>query len=974
MADRSKIKSALIAAGHEVSKDFDSKMEADPKFVERVRTSLKGLGHDVPDSATFYQKYGSVPVAAPARVDAPRTLISPDAFGGGLRLQAPSRTQKAARLRGLAAEHRADAENLMESNSGLSTSEILFPRTVAASEAGLSMPRKAVAGGLDAMSAPFRAMASLPSSIGDDMTFGEAMASTGAPRNAEGAEAFAQDVVRDPLNALFLSGRLAGKATRGVANKIAPATTAKIAKLVQSVANLESKGKLGYTAAKALEGTAKIGVPVASVNVASDYGAGVDDPNQFIADIVTGLGSGAALGTAIPAAGKGLKLIGSGTMKIADRVPNPLAPKNKVAMALRNADSKGEALNYDEVAGVLTEPTIGAIVRRVSEQIPSSPMFVTAQKLLRELMKPAPMAKKGQEAADLEEVLARPEMFDQMTSYRDLVGGVHRMAKRNLDKIDNMSREVWNPTFEAYETQRNLFNDAVRESQRYDSRALQYASELLGGPGQPEVAKRMPGMKMVDVAKAAKEGFDQTLRNQEATAKPRDLYKAVKDQLMIFGTPSDRSVVRDLESNIPYKLADEMTIADAHKAKSNQYKVAYKSGVPDAMTPVRQQAASIVGRAHNEVLENMIKNLVEDVKARKPLAAPQLNPSRAQLRDAKETKQLNELFADMEEELPVALPNRPIYDLQKQYLNDERAAPTVDEVIEALFKDPTNASVRDYGRNKIVQTGSEVRAQDEIESYVKDRKDDFVAERAAMSRRAKANGKPPLPPMRPEQWTELENKFRAEIEGEVYMGDDAIEQYAPAIREEAEIKADDIVRQTVDQWKRDRVEPWTASLPKYKEASKNLDEKLQDVRRADRVLAPWYKAEAALQRAATSGGNRYSYSPGDAMLPIAGGLAGYGLASLPGGMDPETGAAIGAAVGMGKPVIKYGLRTPALPKAIRDIGRISDAMSRDVAKTGGVYSIDQIIEAVLSGKNQGNDGITTPDSTAVRVAEKKGKK
>lgn len=58
------IKTTLKEAGHTISPDFDKKM-SDPKFAEQVRGALAEEGHNVPDSASFFQKYsqGSMPNA-----------------------------------------------------------------------------------------------------------------------------------------------------------------------------------------------------------------------------------------------------------------------------------------------------------------------------------------------------------------------------------------------------------------------------------------------------------------------------------------------------------------------------------------------------------------------------------------------------------------------------------------------------------------------------------------------------------------------------------------------------------------------------------------------------------------------------------------------------------------------------------------------------------------------------------------------
>jgi hypothetical protein len=58
MANTNDIANALEKLGATVDRaNFATKMQ-DPDFAERVRTSLEGAGASVPDSATFYNKYG----------------------------------------------------------------------------------------------------------------------------------------------------------------------------------------------------------------------------------------------------------------------------------------------------------------------------------------------------------------------------------------------------------------------------------------------------------------------------------------------------------------------------------------------------------------------------------------------------------------------------------------------------------------------------------------------------------------------------------------------------------------------------------------------------------------------------------------------------------------------------------------------------------------------------------------------------
>lgn len=934
----------------------------------------RGLGTVFTD--TVPARVPAAPVrdsARPAPRQAPRTALELAALTSPMRvsgptLPTPSREDRIRNLRALAASYGAEGRRAVEGNQGVDLPSAVLPRAAAAYEGGLSFPRRAVAGMLDVASLPGRALAALPHALTSEQSYAESLSSPGAPSDTQGAEAFAQDVVRDPLNAVFATRGIAGPKTAAAVKRMAPASVLRaVDAAVAGLEGLGKAGKAGRVAQLAAEGTGKVGVPVASANVASLYASGSEDPADYALGAGLGLAAGPVVGVGIPAAKAGARAAGRKVMAGLDALPNPFAASQEAALrsTLRSAAASGRALPYDEVAGIMTEPTVGAMVRRTGSGISDGPMRGLARKLLREQMKPAPVAKQGQEVNDLIEALNTPGMFDELVKYRDVVGGVSGMAERGLERMQRMNEKTWNPVFNSYEGQRQAFNEAVAAARKYENRLFEKLDRELGLP-KVETAQPMPGVRFQDVANLAKEELERVIREKGYAGSPRDLLVALKKQLGVYGTPVEDAVVKEIAAGRPYKLAEELPIGAAHRAKSNQFAAAYKSGDPlDPQTQASRFAAGIVGRAHNAAVDAVIARL-EQAGALKPLPVPRFGRSPQEVSDVIDVNRMLNMAREGAYivEAPI-VESRPAYELQKAYLTDPAAQlPPREAFLDEILRDPANANV--LSARAAAQRGHLLaKAESEHVAAEEARR---LADLEATRREIGLQSKKPVAPLSPSEYSRMRQDLRSAISREIHTDDGS--RLIPLLSEPVERQVQAGRDKQIAAFVEKSLGPWLETLPKYKSAGTTLADKLADVRRLDQTMAPWYKAEAALERAARTGGNRYSFSPSDVVAPLLGGTVGYAAGKLT-GTDPELLAALGAGVGGAYPLVRRAARTPALPRLLWDIGSVSETGRQAATPTAAVKSFEELVaEAVdrLAPAPEGYDRVE-PDTASVKVAK-----
>ena len=915
-------------------------------------------------------------VKAPAPAPAPRAEpnLFKDAGRGVPTLPALTKSQRVAALRNIAAGDKLASAKALRDNESPDLGSILFPRAMEAGRNNLSFGRRATGGALDAASFPGRVISSAiaaPSTRG--LSFDEAMAQAAAPDELDdGAETIAHDLVRDPLNAVLGAGKPAATA---IGRRVLPV---KLTEMLSEYLAPKAGEALGKAMVRgSARGTAQLGVPAALTGAGAQYSSGED---EYALPVASSFGAGIVLGGGGPAANKAGKLAFDKATAIAERTPNPLNilfPKRPLSSVIREAADNSAPIEYAEAAGLRTEPSLAALVRRLHENdvfnFIASPANTTAKKLLREQVKPAPMVKGGMEAADFEAGLNAPGVFDQLTSYSDVVGGVHGMANRSLDRIERLNNRTWKPTFDAYEDARRIYNDAVSESQHLDAPAYENWMRFFGGKRPTDLAREVPGVRFRDVAVAARDLGDDIVRNKLYAGDPTKLGTALREQLRIYGAPTETGVFSDKLKDIDFST--EFPINIAHKAKSNQFAAAFKSGDPnDPMTPARQFAANLVGKAHNRVVDNMIKQLEETGLIGRPLPSPMLNPSKEELKFARELSR-GVKSGDIIEEVPPELAEAPIYGMQRAYLKGERQLPSASEASSMILEDPANASILSSRKSNLVSGTADVDAEELISNHADEKLRDYMMDYEELRAAAARHGGQRMPALSPEVQEGKRMQFADEMRQQLSMGDESTDMYTPEIMDPARKRAQQIVDDVIGQWQGSRVEPWLSRLPAYKEASTRLTGALADTRRLDAAMAPWLKLEPALQRAANRDANKYTLGAMHIGMPVLGAGAGYVKSQYDNDESAIPDMLTGAAIGLTPAVTNRLIRTPAGPKLIRDFGRMSTSATKTMSKTGAVDIADLVADVITNSRFKTNRMNDAPvDTSNVKVAEKKGVK
>lgn len=854
----------------------------------------------------------------------------------------------------------------------MEVAEALLPR---ASKAYYDDPsrfgRRAAGAVLDVASLPGRVASAVFAPTDTTKTFAEQVANTGSPENVSAVRRVAHEIVTDPANAFLVGevplGAKALSALGRVASK-APAGT----RAVEALSMLASKpGTAMRVARSAGRGARDVGLPIGSVTAASDYANGEDAGNAML----SGLESGALASSFGPAADAtrvavravaGSKPVRAIVEKLKG-MPNPLYQDPGIAVDVAKAE--GRPLSY---TGLRTAPTLGEAASDFANsdalQFMREPAFTTAKKLLREQVKPAPAAKKGMEVEDFITALNTPGMFDELTRYRDIVGGVGGFGKRNLGRIDEMNKKTWGPLFNRYEDLRRNYNEALKATDYWDTPELRGLYEYLGSKVPEDMARQISGVPSKDVAARAIQLADETIRNRDFGGDPRKLAQALRDQIRIYATPADATIAsHEIDPN---KLS-ELPIGLAHRAKSQQFQSAYASGVPDDMTSARQYAANLVGKAHNDIVDQLINTIEQRTRRAQVLPSPMLRPNKEEAEFAQNLFEGNDPVTEAMREFGLNQTEGPIYDLQRKYFGGGEM-PTPKAATDAILQDAANRNLLESRRADVLATSADREFADRVRQTADELEADYNELRDATNRRRRP-GMPQMP-AKPREAFEREARDQ-------FTTDD-FDRYSGEIMDPAAQRADQTVGSVVDDWRSQVVEPWLAKWSPYREAQQGVSQALARTRKLDAALQPWYKAEAGLQRAANTGGNRYSLKPADAILPIIGAGVGAGIDKLNGGDDSVAdGTAIGAAVGLSPLMMSRLLRTPAGPKLLRDVGRaVSDAttgVGRNVGATASTSALAELLSTLPTDwaerlrTRKYNDAPV--DSTSEgRLAEKKG--
>lgn len=972
MDRNAKIKQALTSLGASVSPDFDLKMR-DPQFAERVRATLSEHGASLPDSAVFYQKYGSPSDSLQGR-GAP--MSSP--------IQTPTDANVLKAPKGFRryAQQRSGNDNPIDyADFAENVATALFPRTARAADAGFM--RRVAAGSLDAASLPGRVVSSAFAAPGNpETTFGDATRAEDAPAGLEGGEAFMHSVARDPLNIMLgASGIVRGggaiaklAAKSPVAAKVAAAAARLAAPAAENASKAEKAGKLIARAARSAgRGVRDIGLPTAAVTAASDYANGEGVGNSML----SGLESGALASSFGPVA-DAARVTGRAT---AEWLPNSAGGRwvkswrnpfyQDLGVAIDVAKAEGRPLNY---TGLRTAQTLGEAASEFANsdvlQFLRAPAFNTAKKLLREQVKPAPAAKKGMEVEDFKAALNTPGMFDELTRYRDIFGGVGGFGKRNLDRIDEMNKKTWGPLFNRYEDLRRQYDDAVKATDYWDKPELRGFYEYLGAKTPDDMAQQLGNVSTKEVRARAEQLADEAVRNRDFGGDPRKLARALSDQIRIYSTPADATIASlGIVTNKP----NELPISLAHRAKSQQFQNAYSSGVPDDMTSARQYAANIVGNAHNDIVDQLINTVEQRTQRARVLPSPMLRLTAEEAEFAHNLRNSGGAAADATRVSGLETEG-PIYDLQRKYFGGGEM-PKPEAAAEAIMQNPANKNLLESRRTDLRAAAADVAFANRVRQTADELEADYNELRDVTNRERR----PGLPrmPGKPREAVEREAREQLTTDDGSYSGE---------IMDAANQHADQITNSIVDNWRSQVVEPWLAKWSPYREAQQGVSQALARTRKLDAALQPWYKAEAGLQRAANTGGNRYSLKPSDVILPILGAGVGAGVDKLNSSKDPVfDGLAFGAGIGALPLLGSRLLRTPAGPKLLRDIGRTaSDAttvagrgVSRNVGAAASSSALAELLSALptdwaerLRTREYNDDPV---DSTSEgRVAEKKG--
>lgn len=930
MADLTAIKDGLRKLGATVSPDFDAKM-LDPAFAENVRKTLEKHGASVPDSASFSKKY------APATRPTPQKTGSPavDFFLSGRRdVGRPSR------------------------DSDVGVVEAMFPR---ASKAFYDdprylggLPRRAAGGVLDVASLPGRVASAVLAPSDTSRTFAEQVANTGSPDDVSTARRVAHEIVVDPANA-FLAGEvpLVGRALTAL-TKYAPKA-------------LSGTSAAAKTARSVGRGVNNIGLPIATVTAASDFAEGSEIGDALLEGLKTGVVA-SSVGPATDATRVVSKAIAKSwpvrpTVEWIGGLRNPTYLDPGAAVDVAKAE--GKPLSY---TGVRTAQTLGEAARNLANsdvaQFMQAPALNTAKKLLREQVKPAPAAKKGMEVEDFIESLNTPGMFDELTRYRDIFGGVGGFGKRNLDRIEEMNSKTWNPLFSRYEELRGRYNDALKFTDNWTNSELRGLYEYLGSEVPKDMAKRIGGVPSADVEARATKLADETIRSRAFGGDPKKLARALRDQIRIYSTPENASIY-----NLDQPLG-ELPISLAHRAKSQQFQNAYASGIPDDMTSARQYAANLVGKAHNQVIDDLINVIEQRTAKAEVLPSLMIRPNREEAEFAQNLFEGNDPVTEAMRDFAQQRTEGPVYDMQRKYF-ETGELPSSQEVTGAVLNDAANSNLLESRRANFVANAADAEYKRRVQQTADELEMDYNEMREITNKKRRP-GIPPMP-MKPREAFEREARAKFET--------DDLDRYTAEIMEEANRRTDARTKAFIDDLRKRGVEPWLAKWQPYREAQQGVAQALARTRKLDAALQPWYKAEAALQRAANTGGNRYSLKPTDLLLPLVGSGVGAGIDKLQGNDGVVDGVAIGALAGATPLGIARLLRTPAGPKLLRDVGRVIDDSKTGLLRNTGTTGMSTALDAILSEipidwadrlRTRKYNDAPVDSTTEGRLAEKKG--
>lgn len=930
-------------------------------IVSKPKVYLDSMGNPVVDTAA--RQVSRAPVASPIQ-----TPTGPNV------LRAPAGFRRAVQAR-QTPEESPDYASVIE---GILTAG--FPRLENAANAKRSFPRQVAAASLDVASLPTRALSSAFAAPGnDEVTFGDAMRTTNGPVKGLGdVEGLIHEIVRDPLNATLGARGFLGLGKVGAgASKLAT----KVPGLAAAAAKLERAAEGGSKLAKATklvgQGVRDVSVPVAVTGAANELASGNDD---FAGQLLT-----AAAVAPIPLAAKGAvkvlkpvvdnratRAVAGTAKKLTDRVLDAKLPWAQTVDEVVAKADPNDILPSGPVIGLRSAPNLRAVGARLGERFDAAKQYIDpqglAKALLRAQVKPAPTAFKGKEVADFENVMARPSGLREVASYADIIGGVPGMAKRGLGKIEDMNRATWNPIFDAQDRAAAKYNEAIDQvlpiSQAGDAELAEYLTKHLG-EDFTKYAEPMRGISTKEVRDVALEMARQDAMGANADKSNIDLYPYIDEQWRRYAAdPTARFT--GFSGDIP--MRENIPLREAHAQKSMQQKVAYNQGIPDVNSPTRRVAAEYIGHAHNQVLDALKQKLMSQSSEPLPLPTPIINMRKLPVEDI---VGLLSIFDSEGKNIKRTFPGA-----QKDWITRK---PTAEEISTAAMEDPVNKLLM-QDADGIAHGYIEGNVAADLESpealeTIQDMVEASLAEDKAMWRArqeaARAAGKQ-LPLRAPRVVQENIKRYRQ----------DATDDLEAVIRNDYP-SSSEIVDQLVAEFRNVRVPTWQRAQAGYAEAAADLPKKMENARKLDKVMAPWLKLEAPLERAYGRAGNRernIGFSLGSGVLGALGGVGAdwYNDKKLD---DPLKSAALGAASAM---IAERGARTPFGPRALYDVGAVGKRLTKEatlpllnVPKTLSVDAIDALLSSIpidWADRVRARKYNDAPaDSTNnERIAEKKG--
>jgi len=779
--------------------------------------------------------------------------------------------------------------------------ESVFPRTIAALERGDGGKRPAYAFALDAASLPFRLIASPTAALGDDVSFLDALASTKAPKNTTGLEALAQEMVRDPLNAVF-----ALRAPRVIS-------------------------KVGKYAPKLVRTATKAAVPFGLVKGAESYSDGAG-AGEATVEGLKAAGLGAALGVGgeiiLPKAGALTRSAGKGIAdsKLGKHVVDYTAKASNWLMDRPNplhlsAEAQLERGSKDLGARLLgplrQAETFGNAISVARKKLAESQYEKAANERLVSLMKPAPAARDHLEVEGLRSALRNdPTMFDQITSIRDLLGTTSEMAKRTLDNREATLGPIWTKAAKDYEGTRALLDDLLSSESRHSDVAARWRKLQRANAPSNLLSPEHYGLSVRDVRDRAIQNAREAVNRGDWAGDADKLNVAIDDLVRRYARPDDLGSLVDA-SDFETMLNRTVPLGTGHKRKSNLFKYAYETGDPaDELSNVKRFAADVLGKSHNEAHDALIRSLDREapgfteklpiLRLPEPPILPEDITSAIQSRElraslarqfegvekandwndfmggrGKKPEQRSDFLADA-------------YGLQKDYLTGKRGDLTTDELLSTIAKDPS------------------------VDAFLNQRAQDVQGTYARLAGIARDQGlpQPKVVPVgreasragddfaeMPNTLASLNNVISRLNAHELKRPNMTARQEASARKIREDLRhgrdaADENLKSLALEYA-PRIKDFVTKLPKLKEARGGLLNSISGIRAADAASRPWYQINDALERAYYSRGNSRAseIKPSDL----------YGM--------PLASAALGA---FGLPVLDLVTRDKSLEESLKE--------------------------------------------------------